>query len=270
MFVKVKGKQDLWHVFGETRNVTYSENVDDEDVALESKVSAADHSDTINTGEESQHFLFFTAGGEDHALIFDTVAYLNSNSGEVLETVGELDDERNGSEQVKDQNKYKMGDGLSDLQDFFERVDEEGSDPMKKRLQKLAGFDPIKDRDTQDSNHSVFDPERNEFFQAVQENISFMKRVREFIEEESVLEGSPDSFTSMDELDNWLEGHGVDTEREFENFQDLKNFEAQSASDLNEEQQRRNGDQHSADSEKEDTSRVEFSNRHSGFQPDKN
>ncbi len=265
MFIKVKGKQNLWHVFGETRNVTYSEKVNNEDIALESKVSAADHSDTINTGEETQHFLFFTTGGEDHALIFDTVAYLNSNSGETLETVGESDNEKNESERDNNEDKYGVGDGLSDLQDFFTRVDEEGSDPMKKRLQKLAGFDPTKDTDAQDGDHSVFDPEKNEFFQAVQENISFMKRMREFIEDESVLKGSPDSFTSMDELNNWLEGHGVDTEREFENFQDLKNFEAQAASDLNGE----NEDQRSVDSENEDTSRVEFSNRHSGYQPDK-
>lgn len=265
MFIKVRGKQDLWHVFGETRNVTYSENVDGEDVALESNVRAADHSDTINTGEGGQHFLLFTAGGEDHALVFDTIAYLNSNSGETLETVGELDNEKNESEQKDSEDKCDMGDGLSDLQDFFARVNEEGSVSMKKRLQKLAGFDPTKDSSTQDSDHSVFDPEKNEFFQAVQENISFMKRVREFIEEESVLEGSPDSFTSMDELDNWLEGHGVDTEREFENFQDLKSFEAQTASDFNGE----NENQHDASSEKEDTSRVEFSNRHSGYQRDK-
>lgn len=269
MFIKVKGKQNLWHVFGETRNVTYSENVNNEDVALESKVRAADHSDTINTGEESQHFLFFTASGEDHVLVFDTVAYLNSNSGEVLETVGELDNERNESEQKSSEDKYGMEDGLNDLQDFFARVDEEGSDSMKKRLQKLAGFDPTKGSSTQDSDHSVFDPEKNEFFQAVQENISFMKRVREFIEEESVLEGSPDSFTSMDELDNWLEGHGVDTEREFENFQDLKSFETQSFSDSNGEQPSKNDDQQTTDSETEDTSRVEFSNRHSGYQPDR-
>jgi len=261
MFIKVKGKQDLWHILGETRNVTFSENVSDGNMALESKVRAADHSDTINTGDGDKHFLFFTADGEDHALVFDTVAYLNSNSGETLETVGGGSEP--SSDQDQDQERYNIEDGFSALQDFFERVDEEGSDPMKKRLQKLAGsYSPESDQSSEDS-HSTLDPESNEFFQAVQENISFMKRVREFIEEESVLEGSPDSFTSMDELNSWLEGQGVDTERGFENFQDLKNFQNQP--DFNSKGKQKNENQNDTKPEGEDTSRVEFSNRHSGY-----
>jgi len=261
MYIKIKGKQDLWHVLGETRNVTFSENVSDRNVALESKVRAADHNDTINTGNGDQHFLFFTARGEDHALVFDTVAYLNSNSGETLETVGGGSEP--SSDQDKDQKRYNMEDGFSALQDFFERVDEEGSDPMKKRLQKLAGSYSPESGESSEDSHSTFDPESNEFFQAVQENISFMKHVREFIEEESVLEGSPDSFTSMDELNSWLEGQGVDTERGFENFQDLKNFQNQP--DLTGNGKQKNEDEHDAEPEEKDTSRVEFSSRHSSI-----
>lgn len=254
MFVKVKGKSSMWHIFGETTYVSYlsSIGVDDpkSDPSLRSKLEAVDHYDKITNGSGPNNLLFFTSNGEGYALLFNTHAKVKSNSGETLEEVGSSSIENVTENSDNQENVFESNHGsfLDDLDNLFQKVNQKGGDKLKRRLQSLANLSESgreTGRGEVGEKEGTSDYDEN-FLETLRQNIDFMKEISDFVKNDDIMADSPESFESFEELDEWLEERGVKLEGELEHHQSFSD-----PSDTNYPIDE-NGETD------EDTSRVEF------------